>query len=152
MQPIIVADTSCLIVLEKINQLSILKHLFGVVTITSAINSEYGLPLPEFIKLQDPLNKKYQQILETILDKGEASAIALAIEQENALLIIDDLKGRHEASQLGIKITGTIGLLVLAKKKGHIVSLKKVFADIANTNFRINPKLIAQILEIFPNE
>lgn len=49
------------------------------------------------------------------MDKGEASAIALAIELDDCLLIIDDLKGRKFANQIGLTIIGTIGVIVDAK-------------------------------------
>lgn len=69
-------------------------------------------------------NKTYQKVLEASLDKGEASAIALAIEQTDCLLIIDDYKGRKYAEQMGIKITGTLGAIIAAKLNGHIESVK----------------------------
>ena len=49
------------------------------------------------------------------MDKSEASAIALAIELDDCLLIIDDFKGRKFANQIGLIIIGTIGVIVAAK-------------------------------------
>ena len=80
------------------------------------------------------------------MDKGEASAIALAVELENCLLIIDDLKGRNLAEQLGIKITGTFGLIIEAKLSGHIESVKPLLAKIKQTDFRLSKDIERKIL------
>lgn len=97
----IVSDTSCLILLEKIDELRLLQQLFGQVLITPIVAAECGNGLPGCINVQDPIDKKNQFILEAALDKGEASSIALALEKESSLLIIDDWKGRRLAKQLG---------------------------------------------------
>ncbi len=95
----------------------------------------------------DPKDKKYQSLLEASIDKGEASAIALAAEMEDCLLIIDDLKGRKAAEQIGLKIIGTIGVIVDAKLAGIILSVKPILAKIKQTNFRITDKLERLIIE-----
>ena len=77
MQKVIVSDTSCLILLDKINRLDLLNKLFGKVIITQIIADEYGSTLPDFFIIENAENKNYLSILETFLDKGEASAIAL---------------------------------------------------------------------------
>ena len=142
MQKIIVSDTSCLILLHKIGHLSLLKSLFGKITITSIIANEYGQRLPDFISVEDPQDKIYQQILEGFLDPGEASAIALSLEKDDCLLIIDDIKGRKEARKLNLNVTGTIGILIVAKEKGIIKSITEVFNKITKTDFRISEALI----------
>ncbi len=92
MQRTIVSDTSCLIIFEKIGELDLLKKVFGQIIITQEVADEYGLKLPEWISVQNPADRKYQQTLEAKVDKGEASAIALAFELRDCLLIVDDLK------------------------------------------------------------
>jgi len=52
------------------------------------------------------------------LDKGEASAIALSLEMDNSILIIDDLKGRNVAERLNLRYSGTFGLILRAKQIG----------------------------------
>ena len=94
MHKTIISDTSCLIVLEKIGELDILSKLFGTIITTLAVAAEFGKPLPSWFELKKPTDKNYQTIIEASVDKGEASAIALAVELEDCLLIIDDLKGR----------------------------------------------------------
>ncbi|HEY0461540.1 MAG TPA: DUF3368 domain-containing protein [Pyrinomonadaceae bacterium] len=141
MQKTIISDTSCLILLEKIGELGLLHRVFGEILITQEIADEYGLKLPEWISIQNSSNKNYQKILEASVDKGEASAIALAVELVDCLLIIDDLKGRNLAETLGIKITGTLGVILEAKLSGNINSVKPLLAKIKQTDFHFSRNL-----------
>ena len=143
----IISDTSCLILLEKIGELSILNKLFGNITTTSEVAEEFGQQLPPWFEIKDPKDKNYQAIIEASVDKGEASAIALAIELDDCLLIIDDLKGRKFAHQLELTIIGTIGVIVDAKLAGIIPSVKPILSKIKSTNFRITEKLELLILK-----
>ena len=146
MQKTIIADTSCLILLEKIGELDLLHEVFGEILITQEIADEYGLALPDWISIQNPANQNYQKILEASVDKGEASAIALAVEMVDCLLIIDDLKGRNLAQALGIKITGTFGIIIEAKLSGKIASVKPYLTKIKQTDFHFSDELEKQIL------
>jgi predicted nucleic acid-binding protein len=143
----IISDTSCLILLDKIGELSILNKLFGNITTTSEVAEEFGQPLPPWFEIKEPSDKNYQAIIEASVDKGEASAIALAIELDDCLLIIDDLKGRKFANQLGLTIIGTIGVIVDAKLAGIIPSVKPILSKIKSTNFRITEQLELLILK-----
>ena len=89
MQKTILSDTSCLILLEKIGELNLLHEVFGEILITQEVADEYDLTIPEWISIQNPTDKNYQKTLEASVDKGEASAIALAVELVDCLLIID---------------------------------------------------------------
>ncbi|MCE7864212.1 MAG: DUF3368 domain-containing protein [Bacteroidetes bacterium CHB5] len=147
MQRVIISDTSCLILLDKIGELNLLNKVFGQITVTQDIANEFKKELPDWFKIEEPTNKTYQKILEASLDKGEASAIAYAIEQTDCLLIIDDLKGRKYAEQLGIKITGTLGVIIDAKLSGHIKSVKPMLEKIKKPDFRLNADLERKTLE-----
>ena len=146
MQRIIISDTSCLILLEKLDEIQLLQKLFGEVTITSEIADEFGNPLPGWIKINNATDNSYQSVLESFVDKGEASAIALAVEQPDCLLILDDLKARMLAKELKINYSGTLGILVEGKLSGHINSMKIVLEKIKKTNYRITPSLEKKIL------
>jgi len=148
MLKIIVSDTSCLILLDKLNLLFILKELFEDIAVTPEIEIEYGQQLPEWIKVINVQNKVYQTMLQSTIDLGEASAIALAIEQQNCLLILDDNKARKAATRLGIPYIGTLGLLLEAKEAGLIQLVKPILAQIKITNFRIAESLEREILRL----
>ena len=142
MQKTIVSDTSCLILLDKIRRLDLLKALFGKIIVTQLVADEFGKKLPDFIQIENPQNLTYQKILESFVDIGEASVLALAIEKKECLLIIDDNKGRREAKQLDLTFTGTIGILIIARKKGLIKSLSEILEKIKKTDFRISESII----------
>jgi predicted nucleic acid-binding protein len=87
------------------------------IIITEEVKDEFGDELPIWIKTQTAKDIARKKDLEAILDKGEASSIALSLEIENSLLIIDESKGRKIANSLNLQIIGTIGAPVLANKK-----------------------------------
>lgn len=137
----VISDTSCFIVLSKINRLELLRELYGKTYTTSVIAEEFGEPLPEWVIVEDVKELDKQRILETQIDKGESSAIALALEKKDTLVILDDYKARKLAVKLGLQITGTLGIIAKAKLLGKITSVKPVIAEIKNTNFRISAEL-----------
>lgn len=68
MSEIVIADTSCLIVLEKINRMDLLRALFTEITVTPEVQSEYGNAMPDWISVEEVQDKKRQQILAFALD------------------------------------------------------------------------------------
>ena len=147
MQATIVSDTSCLILLEKVEALHLLQLLFGQVYITPEVAAEYGNNLPNWVSIKSPIDNQRQKVLEVAVDKGEASAIALALEQSDCLLIIDDLKGRKLAKRLGINITGTLGVLVQAKQSGHLAAVRPLLEKLQQTDFRLTNQLLEEVLQ-----
>ncbi|GHT24674.1 DUF3368 domain-containing protein [Bacteroidia bacterium] len=141
MSKTIISDTSCFIILSKIGQLEILQQLFGTVVTTPEIANEFGENFPDWVEIVAVKDKHKQQLFEIQVDKGESSAMALSLEIENSLLIIDDYKARKLAKILNIDYTGTIGILILAKHKGIISSIKPILEKIKETNFRISAEL-----------
>lgn len=89
---IIIADASCLIVLQNIQELQLLQKLFGEIFITEEVKEEFGLDLPEWIEVNTVQNTSQKNALSLILDKGEASSIALCLETNDSVLIIDEKK------------------------------------------------------------
>lgn len=145
MQKIIVADTSCLILYYKIGEIELLRKLFGNILITETVAKEFNSPIPPWIHIKNPVSN-LQRVLQEKLDPGEATSISLAAELEESLLIIDESKGRKMARTLGLTITGSLGILVAAKKRGIITHVKPILEKITQTNFRITEELIIKIL------
>lgn len=137
----IISDTSCLIVLSNIGQIELLRQLYGQVTITNEIAEEFSEALPDWVEILSVSDKTKQRILELQIDRGEASAIALALESTNTTIIVDDQKARKVAQQLGINHTGTIGVIVKAKLRGIIPSIKPLLSKIKQTDFRLTADL-----------
>ncbi len=146
MLDIVISDTSCLILLNNIGAIDLLQKLYNKITTTTEVAEEFGDYLPNWIVIKAAKDKHYQKILELQIDRGEASAIALAIEFETCTLIVDDNKARKVAKSLGLNITGTIGIIVKAKLNGVIPSIKPYLVKIQETNFRISESLIKEAL------
>lgn len=117
MHKFIIADTSYLITLDRINQLNILQKLFSTIFTTREVQEEFNRFLPDWIIIQEVTATHNRAKLESILHKGEASAIALAMETENSVLIIDEKKGRKVAKELRIEIIGTLRLFAIGEAK-----------------------------------
>lgn len=115
---------------------------------TPEIALEFEEPLPEWIKIQPVKDKKYQRFLETQIDTGEASAIALASEFGEVLLLLDDLKARKLALQLDFKITGTLGVIHKAKQLGIIEKIKPLIEKLLATDFRIAEPIVEELLRL----
>ena len=140
----IISDASCFILLDKIGELDLLHKLYTRIVTTPEIVNECGIVLPDWVEVKLAKNIQYQKILELQIDRGEASAIALALESRNSLLILDDYKARKTAQSLGIKITGTIGVIIKAKLNGITPSIAPFLEKIKRTNFRLSDEIIKQ--------
>jgi len=147
MADLVIADTSCLIVLQKIGRLGVLKEIFEKIMITKEIAEEFGDKLPEWITVTNVGNEVRKRILRFDLDKDEASAIALGLENEGALILIDERKGRKVAVDLGLRIMGTLGVLIKAKETGHILSLTDEIKKLQKVEFRMSKKLVDEVLQ-----
>lgn len=144
MAKVVIADTSCLIVLSNIDRLEILKSLYSGITIIPEIQKELGCELPNWIKVSS--EKTEQKALNLELDKGEASAIGLGLVYDHVLILIDEKKGRKVARQLTLPVMGTLGLLIKGKEKGYISALATEIEKLKQVEFRMSEKLIQKIL------
>ncbi|MFM9903719.1 MAG: DUF3368 domain-containing protein [Pyrinomonadaceae bacterium] len=138
MHDAVISDASCLIVLSKIDAISLLKTVFDSITTTPQVADEVGFELPSWIQVSAPKMTTSLHDIPSSVDIGEASAIALALELPNSTLIIDDLSARNYAKRLGLDVTGTIGVLVRAKIDGHVASIRPFVEAIRTTNFRFS--------------
>ncbi len=148
MPNVIISDSSCLILLDKLDELTLLQELYGEVLVTPEILVEVGIAPAKWMVVRAAQNKSVQQLIAARFGMGEASAIALAQETEDALLIIDDNRAKNYAKQLGIQVTGTLGVLLEAKEEGVIVLVRPFLERIKQTNFRIDAALEASVLEM----
>jgi|AntRauTorcE11898_2_1112593.scaffolds.fasta_scaffold57807_2 predicted nucleic acid-binding protein len=142
----IIADTSCLVLLEKINELDVLHKLYKEIIITPEVADEFGSELPEWIEVHSVEDQKYKKLLETTVDPGEASVIALAAEI-GGLVILDDQKARKLAFELELDVTGTLGILINATHSNYISSFPKVLDRIKRTNFYVSDDLEKKLIE-----
>jgi predicted nucleic acid-binding protein len=147
MHKIIISDTSCFIILTNIGELEIIEKLYGKITTTIEIATEFGEPLPDWVEILSVKGIDTQRLLEMQIDKGESSAIALALEFSDSLLILDDFKARRIATQLGLSITGTLGIIIKAKLEGIIPSVIPILQKIKQTDFRLSNEVEIKVLK-----
>ncbi|MEB3338212.1 MAG: DUF3368 domain-containing protein [Leptolyngbyaceae bacterium] len=156
---IIISDTSPISNLVLIGQLPILKALYQQVIIPEGVFQEilaletFGidtsfLQAADWIDVQPASDRALVETLESELDRGEAEAIALAIELRADRLLIDERIGRRVAQHYGLKITGLLGVLVSARQENLISELKPILDQlIRQAKFRVHPDLYRQILQ-----
>lgn len=154
---IIIADSSPLITLALINKLEILELLFKEVIISEAVYEEISkkdkpksAKLREYFKnsIKTVNNKIAVNILKQDIDLGEAESIVLALELKIEDILIDDLKGRKYAKIEGLKIIGSMGLLLEAKRRGFITEIKPLIEILIKNNIRLGDALIEKVLKI----
>ena len=160
---VVVSDASPLICLAAIRHFNLLRLLYGEVLVPDAVWQEITR-VPAFtaaaslqvaadarsagwLQVAAAGNRPLVTQLESVLDPGEAEAIALAVERAPSLLLIDERDGRQVARTLGVPLTGTLGVLLRAKALGHTPMIKPLLAElIEQHHFRLHPNLLQQVL------
>ncbi len=155
---IVVSDSSPLIHLSQIGRLSLLGEIFGELLIPPAVYREvvvegHGRPGSRevrdasWIKVVEVRNEHLKRVLQLQLDEGEAEAIVLALETYAGLVLLDDREARLQAKRLGLRVTGTLGILLRARKLGLIGSLREELDKLKETGFRISKSLEEEVLK-----
>lgn len=146
----IISNSSCLIIFDKLGILDLLEKIYGEITIPRTVRDEVFASqiVPNWIEVIDVTQPVAYRILEKTLGPGESEAIALSLESNPDLLILDDLTARKIAQRLGIKITGVIGILLEAKRIGLITEIKKLLDEILKLDFRISKAIYDEALRL----
>jgi len=145
MPDIVIVDTSVLIALEKIDLLQILCKIYKEIILPEAVVREFGnfdLDCHSVRKVESRLINVLMQDLN--LGKGESEVIALAYET-NFKVLIDDLKARKVAENLGLSISGSIGVMLKAEKLGIIDSALKKTQELKDKGFYVSNELLSEI-------
>lgn len=146
MSECVVADSTCLIALERIGQIEIIPALFEPVLIPPAVAQEFGISLP-WLKVESLSDRVLAAALKMMIDDGEAEAIALSQEQK-CRIILDDRQARRVGQDMGLRVIGTVGILILAKQRGILSTVKPVLQNLDDTGFYISAALKAEALRI----
>ncbi len=156
---IVVSNSSPLVSLGAIGRLELLRDLYGTISIPRAVHYEVavqGSGRPGAAEVQtfdritpcDVGNPNIATALQGKLDLGEAEAIALALELQADLLLMDERLGRIEAARFGLRFIGTLGVLIEAKAQGRLQEIKPVLDELkTNTGFRMSEALRARVLQ-----
>jgi hypothetical protein len=155
---VIVSNTSPISNLAKVGQLDLMQKLYGQILIPTAVHEELlderagEIVISEvrsatWLVIHSVQNRHLVDELRTRVNIGEAEAIALAVEIGATRLLIDERLGRQAAKESGLKVTGVLGMLLLAKRQNLISVVKPIVEElIGQANFRISSQLYLDIL------
>ena len=132
---IVVSNTSPLTSLAAIGQFDLLHHLYGELHIAQGVREELNasgkrwpgrneVDSAGWIEHHTMQNRALVTALERDLDRGEAETIALALEIEANLVLLDEREGRRAAQRFGLRALGVVGILLDAKSHGAIKSVR----------------------------
>jgi len=154
--PCVVCNTSPLVYLHRIERLELLRSLYGRISVTRQVAAELdagGMDAPN-LQAREWVSFCEARIPEALdlvpdLGAGEASTIALALEiGPSALVILDDRLGRRIAAWRGLRLTGTAGILLRAKERGLIPSVKPLLENLISSGFYLRPRHLADICRL----
>lgn len=154
------SDTSVISNFWQLGEIRILETLFTTLYIPRAVKNELNqlaskIPFQNisWIIEHNPIDRDVVAQIEELLDKGESEAISLALEFPDSLLLIDEKAGREYAQLNGVKITGTLGILLSAKKEQLIPQIKPIVDRLdKELGFRIHPNLKKKVLTLANEE
>ena len=150
-----VADTGPLIALARVERLHLLPRLFGNGVIPPAVHREARTESgrPGARRIGEALSAGWLRVatladdeqatdLLRVVDAGEAEAMALCLQRQGRLLLIDDAKGRKVARRAGIPLVGVAGVLLAAKSKGLLTTVSPALDDLAAIGYRLSSQLV----------
>ena len=154
---IVICDSSPLIALSLLDKLNLLDRLFNDVLIPLSVFNEVTMDNKSEAariakwarnKVVVATNIRLVESFSLLLDKGEAEALSLYIEKEADFLLIDEKKGRKVACYNKINIVGTLGIILMSKKRGLISEVKPLLESLQQSYIRISDELYRKTLEL----
>ncbi len=142
----VVVDSTCLIGLEQIGRLDLLPNLFEPIYAPPEVQRESGFS-SEWLRVETPANPNLISALKVMVDDGEAEAIALAVER-NLRIVLDDRRARDLAQRMGLKIVGTVGILVRAKRSGLLPWISPLLNELTEKGFHLSEDLKREALRL----
>lgn len=155
---IVIANSTPLIALSKVGKFDLLKDIFGEIIIPQGVYDEVvvqGAGRPgagkvrkaAWIRTKQVRNQAMIDFLLSELDRGEAEVLVLAEELKANWLIIDEEKARIAARLIGFRHISTVGVLVLAKKRGLVKKIRPILDQLRRKNFRLSDRVYKRTLK-----
>ena len=152
---IAVVDISCLIGPSGVQLAALPRLLYADVIVPPAVQSEFE-ELPTGYTVREPHDQTLVQSLRLLLGRGESEVIALGIELARSgsqiEVILDDLHARRVATNFGLAVVGTVGLLVRAKLAGHTVCVRPILEQMLDAGFYCSTELFHKALRLAGEE
>ena len=154
-----ICNTSPLQYLHQINQIDLLPKIYGNIQIPQAVADEIAighqnnndLPyLEDLYWLSIRPNEENVDLSQfpPSLGKGEIHVISSGFNMPDELLILDDKLARQFAIKSGLKVTGTVGILLSAKQLGMITSIKPSLDHLIGLGFHVSPDIYHKGLKL----
>lgn len=142
-----IIDTSVLIALSHLNKLDLLCRLYNKVLITNAVQSEFDDHLPSCCVLINTNNQSIDSFQkEANLGSGEASVIVYSLMLKKEITcFIDEQRARKIAKKHGLRVSGTIGILLKMEEKGLIQSAYDDVLTLKNKGFYISNQILENL-------
>jgi hypothetical protein len=147
----VVSNASPLIALADIEQLDLLTTLFGSIVIPPAVAGEIARTVPAglpWLRVENLTGALPRAVQRPSLGAGEREAISLAAELHADWLIVDDLPARRVARALDLRVIGTLGVLLAAKRRALVPQLRPLLDRLVAQSFFIGPDLYAELLHL----
>ena len=156
----VITNTSPLLLLAKIGRLDLLGQLFKEVLVARAVYEEIkAKPGRETQEIKTLIQTKVLHLQEARIDivrnlpvdlgKGERETIALAIGTNADLVVMDDQEGRRLARARGLPVTGTIGVLIEARERKLIASIRQEMDHLIEAGMWLDEVFYHRILQEF---
>jgi len=148
---VVVSNSSPLIAFAEIGQLNVLPSIFGLILIPPAVAAEIApsIPdLPQWLHVESLKQAIPRLVLQRSLGPGEREAVALAIEARAERILLDDLPARRIARTLDLPVTGTVGVLLVAKRHALIQRVRPHLDALAKEGFFIGSELYDDVLHL----
>ncbi len=147
--PEVVADTSVVQYLHQLGQLGLLQRLYGRVVVPGGVARELAAGRARGVDLPDLGAASWVEVREVAagglaplvgrLGSGELEVLALAVERrEQTLVLLDDAVARRHAGALGLRLSGTLGVLIRACRQGLIEDLARELDRLHQLGFRLD--------------
>lgn len=147
----VVSNSSPLIALARIQRLEIVPAVLKSTLIPPAVAREIApsIPvLPHWLEVRAPAKSASVLTSRGRLGDGEWEAIALAVELGASAILIDDRPARRLAEAAGVNVIGTLGLLLEAKRQGHVRTIRAELDKLLETSFFLSQDLYDQLLRL----
>ena len=154
----VIVNSTPLIALCNIGRLDLLQKVYGRIVIPQAVFDEVTekddsacrqiKKRPDWIEVKQISNNSQKQMYRAKLHDGEGEVMIVAQEPPTAdLLIIDDNAAKKTAKFLGLHVTGTLGVLLKAKRMGLVEGIAPLIEDLCKNGFYVDETVKAMALK-----
>lgn len=151
------ANTTPLQYLHRLGRLEWLRDFHGRVVVPEAVAAELDAGRQLGANVPDVRAIAWFEVraapqpggaFPNFIHRGEAAVMTLARSSGDALILMDDGLARTHARGLGLRLTGTLGVILRAKREGLIPAVEPTLRQLQSEGFRMAPATFAEVLRL----